>query len=223
MCERAASSRRRRSVRGPSATQARGTAACGCTSVIGAWTSDHWRARPSWRFRSSQSTPGRGARHDFRWANSAVERRDPGLLLCGSRPPSREAATARGRRDRPRPASAGSPQPTLLVYVGQRYTRIVPTCGLPLRRADAAVSERAAKAVLRVLLDSDAAVGMDASVCRRATVDAFAGDRIEGERATRTGRCRAALRSAVQQPSGGGVSWEHGPVRTGIAPSPAPC
>jgi hypothetical protein len=173
MSERAASSRRRRSVRGPSAPRARGPAASGCTSVIGAWTSDHWRARPSWRFRSSQSTPGRGARHDLRWANSAVGRRDPGVLLCGSRPPSREAATACGRRDRPRPASAGSPQPTLPVYVGQRYTRVVPTCGLPLRRGDAAVSERAATAVLRVLLDSDAAVGVDASVCRRATVDAF--------------------------------------------------
>ena len=52
-----------------------------------------------------------------------------------------------------------------------------------------------------VLLDSDAAAGVDASTCRRATVSAFAEDRLEAERASGPGvaaphrdQHRAALR-----------------------------
>ena len=58
-----------------------------------------------------------------------------------------------------------------------------------------------------VLLDSDAAAGLDASICRRATVSAFAEDRLEAERPCGPGVAAPAPRSASRSTSKDRRRW----------------
>jgi len=70
---------------------------------------------------------------------------------------ARQAASACGRPGVRVRASTQPPRATLLLYLGERHGRAVPTWGLRLRRADAAVSAGAATALL--LVPSERVVG----------------------------------------------------------------
>ena len=88
------------------------------------------------------------------WANDVGRRPGRWLLLlrtAGAEPVSRRAL-ADGARVRSVQAPSRLAQPWPL-YLGERHGRVAQTCGLPLRRAEAAVSARAATALLLAARD----------------------------------------------------------------------